>query len=201
MSLQCSAFSLHPLSAGKCLKIVGEILALRTRSPEILLMSKLLMFAVKSWWDEGGGRECSQPFPGSQTTTEAEDDFPEGIFPKPSLQPEAPWLHARRAVGGRVWEAPPALAACGDVGQRRAAAGRCSPGWTGCHGAHAVMVPHAPSRGFWRGAGSSGHIRSDVGDSARSRDGFPPPPAHHNCCSPPPMQKPSFRHSAGRSES
>lgn len=84
----------------------------------------------------------------------------------------------------------PSPGSCGDLGQRRAAAGGCSPGWTGCHGAHAVTVPHAPSRGFWRGAGSSGHIRSDVGDSARSRDGFPPPPAHHNCCSPPPIRNP-----------
>lgn len=53
----------------------------------MLLMSKLFMFAVKSWQDEagggGGGEDDSvQSFPCLQTTAEADDDFPEGIPPQ-----------------------------------------------------------------------------------------------------------------------
>lgn len=80
--LQGSAFSLRPLSAGKCLKIFGEILALRAGASAALLMSTLPMFAGKACWDEGerGGR--LQSFPCLQTTTEAEAGFPEGILPQ-----------------------------------------------------------------------------------------------------------------------
>lgn len=50
-SLQFSAFSLHPLSAGKCLKIFGEIRALRACSPAVLLMAKLFVLTANSRWD------------------------------------------------------------------------------------------------------------------------------------------------------
>jgi len=108
-SLWCPAFSLRPLSAGKRLKIFGEILALRAQPPQTLRMAKLSMLAVKSWWDEGG--EGSSLFRACKPPRRLTMIFQREFSPRSSLQLEAPPLPRRsRAAavrwGGRV--CPPA---------------------------------------------------------------------------------------------
>lgn len=116
--------------------------------------------------------------------------FQKEFFSKSLLQPEAP---VTRGAEGKVW--PPCTpgsgrTACGAGGTVQRRSTQVSAGLDQMP--HTAVLPLAPSRGFWRGAGSSSRIGSAAGDSARSRDAFPPPPAQQNHRAVPPKQQPSF---------
>lgn len=142
------------------------------------------MFAIKPWGKEGGVEEVEEgrcpifslqrksPVFSLLNTAEADGEISQRKFsPKSLLQPEGPItvlsLLVRRGEFGPC--VPPLAGQCvGMEGPCTALQAAPSP--------HPLKaIPHIPSRGFWRGAGSSRHIGSDTGDSARSHDlCFPP---------------------------